>query len=63
MPGQQRSTLNWPYVEGLRLDEATRNPLAIFATGIGGKPLTVSNGAPIRSVVPWKYASRAPRVS
>ena len=58
MPGQQRSTLNWPYVEGLRLDEAM-NPLAIFATGMYGKPLTVSNGAPIRLVVPWKYGFKS----
>ena len=58
MPGQQRSTLNWPYIEGLRLDEAM-NPLAIFATGMYGKPLTVSNGAPIRLVVPWKYGFKS----
>ena len=46
--------LEWPYKEGLRLEEAT-NPLALLATGIYGKPLPGQNGAPIRLVVPWKY--------
>lgn len=46
--------LEWPYVEGLRLDEA-RNPLAILATGLYGETLPNQNGAPIRLVVPWKY--------
>ncbi|THV25451.1 protein-methionine-sulfoxide reductase catalytic subunit MsrP [Peteryoungia ipomoeae] len=46
--------LEWPYVEGLRLDEA-RNPLAILATGLYGEMLPNQNGAPIRLVVPWKY--------
>lgn len=54
MPGQRRPVLQWPYVEGLRLDEAM-HPLAIFATGIYGKPLPNQDGAPIRLVVPWKY--------
>jgi sulfoxide reductase catalytic subunit YedY len=54
MPGQKARTLNWPYVEGLRLDEA-RHDLTLLATGIYGKPLTPQNGAPIRLVVPWKY--------
>jgi len=54
MPGQQMNVLNWPYVEGLRIDEAM-NPLAIFATGMYGKPLVPANGAPIRLIVPWKY--------
>jgi sulfoxide reductase catalytic subunit YedY len=58
MPGQRRSTLDWPYREGLRLDEAM-NPLAIFATGMYGKPLTASNGAPFRLVVPWKYGFKS----
>ena len=58
MPGQRRMTLDWPYVEGLRLDEAT-NPLAIFATGMYGKPLTASNGAPFRLIVPWKYGFKS----
>jgi methionine sulfoxide reductase catalytic subunit len=55
LPGQRRSTLEWPYVEGLRLDEAM-NPLTILAVGLYGKqPLPNQNGAPIRLVVPWKY--------
>jgi sulfoxide reductase catalytic subunit YedY len=54
MPGQQRSVLDWPYVEGLRLDEAL-HPLAILAVGLYGKPLPNQNGAPLRLVVPWKY--------
>lgn len=58
MPGQQSPWLDWPYVEGLRLDEAM-HPLAIFATGMYGKPLTVANGAPFRLVVPWKYGFKS----
>jgi len=58
MPGQKAPTLNWPYVEGLRLDEA-RNDLTILATGIYAKPLTPQNGAPIRLVVPWKYGFKS----
>jgi sulfoxide reductase catalytic subunit YedY len=56
MPGQGGffQALDWPYVEGLRLDEA-RNPLAILATGLYGETLPNQNGAPIRLVVPWKY--------
>jgi methionine sulfoxide reductase catalytic subunit len=54
MPGQRTQSLDWPYVEGLRMDEAM-NPLTIFATGIYGKPLLPQNGAPLRLVVPWKY--------
>ena len=54
MPGQQRRVLDWPYVEGLRLDEAM-HPLAILAVGLYGKPLPNQNGAPLRLVVPWKY--------
>jgi sulfoxide reductase catalytic subunit YedY len=54
MPGQNTGVLPWPYVEGLRLDEAM-HPLAILATGLYGKPLPNQNGAPIRLVVPWKY--------
>lgn len=54
MPGQQRSVLDWPYVEGLRLDEAL-HPLALLAVGLYGKPLPNQNGAPLRLVVPWKY--------
>ena len=54
MPGQRRDVLDWPYVEGLRMDEAL-HPLTLMATGIYGKPLLNQNGAPIRLVVPWKY--------
>jgi sulfoxide reductase catalytic subunit YedY len=53
-PGQRDSNLDYPYVEGLRLDEATHE-LAFMATGLYGKPLPNQNGAPIRLVVPWKY--------
>jgi sulfoxide reductase catalytic subunit YedY len=54
MPGQKRRVLDWPYVEGLRIDEAT-HPLAMLAVGLYGKVLPNQNGAPIRLVVPWKY--------
>ena len=54
MPGQQRGILDWPYVEGLRMDEA-RHPLTILVTGVYGKPLPNQNGAPLRLIVPWKY--------
>jgi sulfoxide reductase catalytic subunit YedY len=54
MPGLRVPVLDWPYVEGLRLDEAA-HPLAMLATGIYGKPVLPQNGAPIRLVVPWKY--------
>lgn len=54
MPNLRLSLYPWPYTEGLRMDEAM-NPLTILATGIMDKPLKVSNGAPIRLVVPWKY--------
>ncbi len=56
MPGQSGvfQSLNWPYVEGLRLDEA-RNPLTLLAVGLYGETLPNANGAPIRLVVPWKY--------
>jgi sulfoxide reductase catalytic subunit YedY len=54
MPGQQTSALDWPYIEGLRMDEAT-HPLAILAVGMYGKTLMNQQGAPIRLVVPWKY--------
>jgi sulfoxide reductase catalytic subunit YedY len=58
MPGQKSRILDWPYVEGLRLDEAM-NDLAIFATGMYGKLLTPSNGAPFRIMVPWKYGFKS----
>jgi sulfoxide reductase catalytic subunit YedY len=54
MPGLYSGGLNWPYTEGLRMDEAT-NPLALLAVGLYGKTLMNQNGAPIRLVVPWKY--------
>ena len=54
MRGQNSDVLKWPYVEGLRLDEAMHN-LTILATGLYGKPLPPQDGAPIRLVVPWKY--------
>jgi sulfoxide reductase catalytic subunit YedY len=54
MPDQKSPSFKWPYVEGLRLDEAMHD-LTILATGIYGKPLLPQNGAPIRLVVPWKY--------
>jgi sulfoxide reductase catalytic subunit YedY len=54
MPGQTYPLLNWPYKEGLRLDEAM-HPLTILATGLYGEELPNQNGAPLRLVVPWKY--------
>ncbi len=54
MPLTRERVLDWPYVEGLRLDEAT-HPLALLAVGLYGKTLPNQNGAPIRLVVPWKY--------
>ncbi|MBI2619608.1 MAG: protein-methionine-sulfoxide reductase catalytic subunit MsrP [Ignavibacteriales bacterium] len=58
MPGQKRPVLNWPYVEGLRMDEAM-HPLAIFVVGLYGKELPNQNGAPFRIVVPWKYGFKS----
>jgi sulfoxide reductase catalytic subunit YedY len=58
MPGQNMSWYNWPYVEGLRLDEAM-NDLAILATGLYGKPLPRQDGAPVRLVAPWKYGFKS----
>ncbi|MFT6451903.1 MAG: sulfoxide reductase catalytic subunit YedY [Halocynthiibacter sp.] len=58
MPGQRRALLDWPYVEGLRLDEAM-NPLTLMATGLYGKQLPNQNGAPLRLVVPWKYGFKS----
>jgi sulfoxide reductase catalytic subunit YedY len=54
MPGQRRSVLDWPYREGLRIDEAM-HPLAILAVGMYGRVLPNQKGAPLRLVVPWKY--------
>ena len=58
MPGQKSPTYSWPYVEGLRMDEAAHD-LAFIATGIYGEPLLPQNGAPIRLVVPWKYGFKS----
>ncbi len=54
MPGQRMPTLEWPYVEGLRMDEAM-HPLTLLATGLYDQMLLPQNGAPLRLVVPWKY--------
>jgi sulfoxide reductase catalytic subunit YedY len=54
MPGQKTGTLDWPYVEGLRMDEAM-HPLTLLATGLYGRELPPQDGAPVRLVVPWKY--------
>src|SRR3989337_1895419 len=58
MPGQKSKWYNWPYVEGLRIDEAMHD-LAILATGLYGKPMPPQDGAPIRLVVPWKYGFKS----
>jgi sulfoxide reductase catalytic subunit YedY len=58
MPGQRRSVLDWPYREGLRLDEAM-HPLTLLATGVYGRDLPNQNGAPLRLVVPWKYGFKS----
>ncbi len=58
MPGQKDGYYRWPYVEGLRLDEAM-NDLAILATGLYGKALLPQNGAPLRLTVPWKYGFKS----
>ena len=58
MPGQRRAVLDWPYIEGLRLDEAM-HPLTLMALGVYGKELPNQNGAPMRLVVPWKYGFKS----
>ena len=58
MPNQTSDVLDWPYAEGLRLDEAL-HPLTILATGLYGEPLPPQNGAPVRLVVPWKYGFKS----
>jgi sulfoxide reductase catalytic subunit YedY len=58
MPGVSYPVLDWPYVEGLRLDEAL-HPLTIMASGIYGKDIPKQNGAPLRLVVPWKYGFKS----
>jgi len=58
MPGQNRSVLQWPYREGLRMDEVT-NSLTLFAVGMYGKTMPNQNGAPVRLVIPWKYGFKS----
>ena len=58
MPGQRFPVLDWPYVEGLRMDEAM-HPLTILAVGLYGETLPNQNGAPLRLVVPWKYGFKS----
>jgi sulfoxide reductase catalytic subunit YedY len=58
MPGQRLPVLEWPYVEGLRMDEAM-HPLTILSVGLYGEVLPAQNGAPIRLVVPWKYGFKS----
>jgi len=58
MPGVRFPVLDWPYVEGLRMDEAM-HPLTIMATGIYGRDMPNQNGAPMRLVVPWKYGFKS----
>jgi sulfoxide reductase catalytic subunit YedY len=58
MPGQRARLLDWPYVEGLRLDEAM-HPLTLVAVGLYGEVLPGQNGAPVRLVVPWKYGFKS----
>ena len=58
LPGQKYNVLEWPYVEGLRMDEAM-HPLTILSVGLYGEVLPAQNGAPIRLVVPWKYGFKS----
>ncbi len=58
MMGQKRNVLPWPYIEGLRIDEAM-NPLTLLAVGLYGEVLPKQNGAPLRLVVPWKYGFKS----
>ncbi len=58
MPGQKSTVLNWPYIEGLRLDEAV-HPLTLLCVGLYGEVLPNQNGAPVRIVVPWKYGFKS----
>jgi len=58
MPGQQRQVLDWPYVEGLRMDEAM-HPLALLCFGMYGEELPNQDGAPLRIVLPWKYGFKS----
>lgn len=58
MPGQRRGGFEWPYTEGLRLDEAMHD-LTLLATGLYGEDLLPQNGAPVRLVIPWKYGFKS----
>jgi len=58
MPGQRRRTLDWPYVEGLTIEEAM-HPLTLMAVGLYGRELPNQNGAPMRLIVPWKYGFKS----
>jgi sulfoxide reductase catalytic subunit YedY len=58
LPGQKQAVLEWPYLEGLRMDEAM-HPLTILSVGLYGEVLPAQNGAPIRLVVPWKYGFKS----
>ncbi|MEM7408202.1 MAG: protein-methionine-sulfoxide reductase catalytic subunit MsrP [Pseudomonadota bacterium] len=58
MPGQNRAVLSWPYVEGLRIDEAM-HPLTLMTVGLFGEALPNQNGAPLRLIVPWKYGYKS----
>jgi sulfoxide reductase catalytic subunit YedY len=58
MPGLRYRSIDWPYREGLRIDEAM-HPLTLLATGLYGEPLPQQNGAPLRLVVPWKYGFKS----
>ncbi len=58
LPGQKRTVLQWPYREGLRMDEAM-HPLTILSVGLYGKELPNQNGAPLRIIVPWKYGFKS----
>ena len=58
MPGLRSRIIDWPYLEGLRLDEAM-NPLTLLVFGVYGKALPVANGAPVRVAIPWKYGFKS----
>ena len=58
LPGQRSAVYQWPYIEGLRMDEAMHD-LTLLATGLYGQPLPMQNGAPVRLVVPWKYGFKS----
>jgi len=60
MIGQRQSSLDWPYKEALRIDEAM-NPLTLLTLGMYGKEMTPQNGAPVRIIVPWKYGFKSPK--